>query len=104
MADIQVQLEQAKTELERATENLAKWVSFGAVTVTNEKGKENSSDAQPGAGLRFATGHVSSINSKRVPQFILCPSCGRHMRTFANPRFMSARNTECLSVSPRCAR
>jgi hypothetical protein len=40
MVDIQAQLEQAKTELERATENLAIWESFEAVTVTNEKGKE----------------------------------------------------------------
>jgi hypothetical protein len=40
MADIQGQLEQAKSELERATRNLAIWESFEAVTVTNEKGKE----------------------------------------------------------------
>jgi hypothetical protein len=40
MADIQGQLEQAKSELERATQNLAIWESFEAVTVTNEKGKE----------------------------------------------------------------
>jgi hypothetical protein len=40
MVDVQAQLEQAKTELERATKNLAIWESFEAVTVTNEKGKE----------------------------------------------------------------
>jgi hypothetical protein len=36
-------------------------------------------DAQLTGGP-FETGHLTSMNPKHVPQFRLCPSCGRNMR------------------------
>ena len=39
MPDIQPQIKQAQDQLKRATEDLAIWESFDAVTVTDERGK-----------------------------------------------------------------
>jgi hypothetical protein len=69
-------------------------------------------DAQLGAGLRFATGHATSINSKRVPQFILCPSRAicqsgiyecRECRVFVtepDEHHLAIIDGECLLLNP----
>ncbi len=57
-------------------------------------------DAQLGAGGRFATSHVTRTKSTRVPQFILCPSCGRRLRMISKSDIYECKECRVFVTEP----
>jgi tRNA(Ile2) C34 agmatinyltransferase TiaS len=56
-------------------------------------------DAQLAAGLNFEAGNSTSMNPQ-VTRFTLCPSCGRHMRTFSKSEIYECKECRVFVTEP----
>jgi tRNA(Ile2) C34 agmatinyltransferase TiaS len=56
-------------------------------------------DAQLAAGLNFEAGNSTSMNPQ-VTRFTLCPSCGRHMRTFSKSEIYDCKECRVFVTEP----